>query len=207
MSASSPDATVTMVLDDICASSYCNLDAGGLCGGLLSEEVQEGGGNIDGDQYATPNPPGDGSGSPNEGDDVPPSGSSCDAGCIAAVTIPVSMVILVVLGATAYSIKKIRDEETAVEADLDAPIGMADDINDPLASSSSNDDEGQPLVATSAVVATADEDGASEYDDIVYVDQEEGSGDYGDEEAPEVDDEGEAPTGEDASNEREEDWG
>ena len=185
MSSSSPDATVTMVLEDVCASSYCNLDIGGLCDTLPGEEkIEEGSGNMDGDQYARPNVPGDGSNGSSKGEDVSPAGSSCDAGCISAATIPVSLFVLVVLGATAYSIKNKRDTEAAaVEGDLasdvEAPVEMADDINDPMGSSDSNDNEVQPLVAASAAVVSTDDDNedgaASENDDIVYVDQEEGS--------------------------------
>ena len=78
----------------------------------------------------------------------------------------------------------MRGEAAAVDGDLasdvEAPIETADDINDPMGSSDSNDNEGQPLVAASAAVVSADdgnnEDGAaSENDDVVYVDQEEGS--------------------------------
>ena len=146
------------------------------------------------------------------------SSSSCDAGCIAAVTVPVSIFILIVVGATTYSIKKRRDEEgNVVEGDVEAPIGMVADgeINDPMGSSHSDDNnEAHPLVASSAVAAiAADEDEGSEGDDIVYVDQE-GAGemeDYqygGDEEVPGADVEG-APEGEEDVNDRdhEEDWG
>ena len=183
MSSSSPDATVTMVLEAVCASSYCNLDIGGLCDTFPGEgEVGEVSGNTDGDQYARPNVPGGGSGSSSKGEDVSPSGSSCDAGCIAAATIPVSLFVLVVLGATAYSMKNRRDAEAAAveddlassDSDMEAPIEMADDINDPMGGSDSNDNEVQPLVAASAAVVSADDDdnnedgAASENVDIVY---------------------------------------
>ena len=234
MSSSSPEATVTVVLDDICASLYCNLNAGGICDSLLDDEITpgsggEGDGNGDGeggggeettdsDTSAMPNDPGDGGGKSSEGDDVSTSSSSCEAGCIAAVTVPVSIFVLFVVGATTYSIKKRRDEEgNVVEGDVEAPVGMVadDDINDPMGSSHSDDNnEAQPLVASSAVAAiAAGEDGGSEGDDIVYVDQE-GAGemeDYqygGDEDAPGADIE-EAPEGEENVNEsdHEEDWG
>ena len=70
--------------------------------------------------------------------------------------------------------------EGDLASDVEAPIEMADDINDPMGSSDSNDNEVQPLVAASAAVVSADDDdnedgAASENDDIVYVDQEEGS--------------------------------
>ena len=228
MSSSSPEATVTVVLDDVCASSYCNLNAGGVCDTLLSEETapgsggegdRGGGGGGDGDEETTdantnvmPTDPGD-----SEAADASAAGSSCDAGCIAAVTVPVSIFILIVVGATAYSMKKRRDEEGNVtEGEMEAPVGMvADDINDPMGSSHSNDiDEAQPLVASSAV-AGGWQDGDSESEDIVYVDQEEAGemgdygGDEGDEEAPGADDVEEAQEEEDVNNERdhEEDWG
>ena len=225
MSSSSPEATVTVVLDDVCASSYCNLNAGGVCDTLLSEETAPGSGGEgdrggDGNEETTdantnvmPTDPGD-----SEAADASAAGSSCDAGCIAAVTVPVSIFILIVVGATAYSMKKRRDEEGNVtEGEMEAPVGMvADDINDPMGSSHSNDiDEAQPLVASSAV-AGGWQDGDSESEDIVYVDQEEAGemgdygGDEGDEEAPGADDVEEAQKGEeDVNNERdhEEDWG
>ena len=224
MSSSSPEATVTVVLDDICASSYCNLNAGGICDSLLSEDTtsesdgdgDSGGETTDADTNVIPNDPGDGddASKSNEGDDVSTSGSSCDAGCIAAVTVPVSVFILIVVGATTYSIKKMRGEEgDVVEGDMEAPVGVvAGDINDPMGSSHSNDDnEAQPLVASSAVAATSIAAGeVSDGDDIVYVDQEEEDGMEsigGDEEAPEPDIE-EAPEGEeDANGDHEEDWG
>ena len=91
------------------------------------------------------------------------------------------------------------------EGDMEAPVGMvAEDIND----------QAQPLVASSAV-AGGWQDGDSESEDIVYVDQEEAGemgdygGDEGDEEAPGADDVEEAQEEEDVNNERdhEEDWG
>ena len=57
---------------------------------------------------------------------------------------------------------------------MEAPIEMADDINDPMGGSDSNDNEVQPLVAASAAVVSADDDdnnedgAASENVDIVY---------------------------------------
>ena len=226
MSSSSPEATVTVVLDDVCASSYCNLNAGGVCDSLPSEETTPGSGvdgvsdgngdgeTTDDDTNVMPTDPNDGDSKSSEGDSVSPAGSSCDAGCIAAVTVPVSIFILIVVAATTYSIKKRGDTEgNVVEGDMEAPVGMvADDINDPMGSSHSDDNnEAQPLVASSAVAAiAADGDEASEGDDIVYVDQEEADGmeSYdGDEEAPEANTEV-APEGEeDANGDREEDWG
>jgi len=182
----SPDTTMAVVLDNICASSYCNVDAGGIC------DTENG----------MPTDPGDGENSPREGDDVSAAGSSCDAGCIAAVTVPVSMFILIVLGAISYSF--FRDEGGAVEGEMEAPIGMVDDdINNPMGSLNTNEDiEAQPLVASSVAVGGFSAIVEEDEDDSVYVDHEGEDGEsdgHGDEEGPELHVE-EAPEGEEGTN-------
>ena len=67
----------------------------------------------------------------------------------------------------------VEDDLASSDSDMEAPIEMADDINDPMGGSDSNDNEVQPLVAASAAVVSADDDNnedgaASENVDIVY---------------------------------------